>query len=147
MDRVVRQIVLRNGLVDLWFKWPWYAQRSGETPQPKIPFGWVVGLSANALLRLAAFRDAAQTPACEYALELELRSVSGPTDCPVQLTYRWQMGGIGEDFGSAIETPVILDLYSVGDRDEVMNLIVRDLYDASGINTPPADLKIDWPSP
>jgi hypothetical protein len=111
-----------------------------------MPLNWVVALSANALLKAYAFRDSAQAPACEYALELELRSLSGPTDSHIQLTHNLLSGGIGEDFGSPIETPVILDLYSVGDRDEVLNLIVRDLYDSSAINQPPDTLKINWPS-
>jgi len=74
-----------------------------------------------------------------------LRSISGPGDCPIQLTI--SLGyGIGEEFGQPIQTPVILDTYSVGNRDEVMSLIVRDLYDASGEHLEPPTLKIDWPS-
>ncbi len=145
-EHAAKQVILRNGLVDVWFKSPWYAARSGATPRSIFPLGWVINLSANALLRVCAFREAAQSPACEYALQLELRSISGPGDCPIQMTVPGLGGGLGEDFGSAFETPVILGPYAVGDREDVMNLIVRDLYDASGEHSEPSILEIDWPS-
>ncbi len=54
--------------------------------------------------------------------------------------------GFTDPFDSAIETPAILGAYSIGDRDAVMNLIVRDLLDASGEAHDSPSLEIDWAS-
>ena len=47
---------------------------------------------------------------------------------------------------SAFDTPAILGPYSIGDRDAVINSIVRDLLDASGVADDWPRLEIDWPS-
>lgn len=54
--------------------------------------------------------------------------------------------GFHDPFDSAMPTPAILGPYSIGDRDTVMNLIVRDLLDASGVRLDWPKLEIDWAS-
>lgn len=58
-----------------------------------------------------------------------------------------KMGGAFDGtLGEGIQTPELFGPYVVGNRDAVMNLIVRDLYDASGeggVRPLPA-LRMDW---
>jgi hypothetical protein len=85
-----------------------------------------------------------QSPGCEYGLQLELLATNGPAESPVQLAVTRR--GFAGPLDSAIGTPAILGPYTLGDRDEVMNLIVRDLLDASGVASDWPSLEIDWAS-
>jgi hypothetical protein len=137
-QRSIQQVILRDGIVDVWFKCPWY-NRSGH-PDSVLFFDWIIAASANVLVRVDSFREAAQAPMCEYGLEVEILSTNGAADCAVQLVT----GPIARLLGSAFETPAILGRYSVGDRDRVMNLIARDLQEACGVANDQATLEIDW---
>lgn len=142
--RAVRQVIMRNGLIDLWFKVPWVAE-TPTPPRPVLRLGWIIALCANALIRVHAFRETAAAPSSEYALQVEFLSTIGPSNSVMQITY--PALGAHEDFGLAFDTPMVPDLYPIrDDRDEVMNLIVRDLYDACAIKLERPVLKIDWPS-
>ena len=137
-QRSIQQVILRDGIVDVWFKCPWY-NRSGH-PDSVLFFDWIIAASANVLVRLDSFREAAQAPMCEYGLEVEILSTNGAADCAVQLV----IGPIARLLGSAFETPAMLGRYSVGDRDRVMNLIARDLQEACGVANDQETLEIDW---
>ena len=129
---------LRDGIVDVWFKWTWYNR--GGHPDSILLFDWIIAVSANVLARVDSFREAAQAPACEYGMEVEILSTNGAADCAVQLV----IGAMARPLGSAFETPAILGPHSVGDRNRVMNLIARDLHEACGVANDQATLEIDW---
>jgi hypothetical protein len=135
--------VHRDGLVDIWFKWPWYSVR-GSTPNPMLPFNWIIAAAADAIASAEAFKQAVQSPACEYGLQLELLATNGPAEVSLELAVNRM--GFMQPFASAFETPTIFGPYSIGDQDAAINSIVRDLLDASGeVNDLPR-LEIDWAS-
>lgn len=141
-EKAARQEIFRDGLIDLWFKWSWPWPWSGT--EGLLRLEWIISLSANAVFRVGSFRYAVQAPACEYALQIELLSSDGHTDCPVGLVD-WA----NQKMGSSLDTPTILGPYSIGDRDKVVNLIIRDLYEAAGEPTddpvlPLPTLEISW---
>jgi len=138
--------ILRDGLIDVWFKWPWLEDSPGR---PSISgavlyLDWIVAASADVIASADSFRQAVQSPGCEYGLQLELLATNGPAESPVQLAVTRR--GFAGPLDSAIGTPAILGPYTLGDRDEVMNLIVRDLLDASGVASDWPSLEIDWAS-
>ena len=53
-------------------------------------------------------------------------------------------GNFYDSLASGFATPTILGPCPVRDRDGVMNLICRDLYDAAGVPERPARLETDW---
>jgi hypothetical protein len=135
------KLILRDGLIDTWFKIPWEGQ-GGPKPLPLLQFQWIVALATNILTGIEAFRSATRAPNCEYALQLEWLSTNGPSDLGVQLvTFH---SGFPGPLGSEFTTPSLPELYPVGDREKVINLIVRDVYDAAGVPESPPDLNIDW---
>jgi hypothetical protein len=105
---------------------------------------WILAASADVIASAEHFRQAAQAPGCEYGLELELLATNGPAGTAIQISVL-RMGSI-ETLHSAFDTPASLGPYSIGDRDAVMNLIVRDLLDASGVGAESPPLEIDWSS-
>jgi len=135
------KVILRDGLIDIWFKTPWYGQE-GSKRFPHLQFQWIVALSANILCGINAFRAATQAPNCEYALQLELVSTNGPNDLGVQLV-RYH-SGFPDPLGSEFTTPSLPELYPIGARNKALNLIVRDLYDAAAVPKSAPNLEIDW---
>jgi hypothetical protein len=140
-DRVVEKVIFRDGTIDIWFRWPWY-HRDQRGPSPILSFDWIVATAANALSGVDGFREAAQAPTCEYGLQVEIFSTNGPADTPVRLVTTPR--GTFDVFGSDFATPAILGPYGVGDRDDVMNRIVRDLYDASAVPANLPRLEMEW---
>ncbi len=135
-ERAAQQFIFRDGLVDAWFKWPWK-----DSNKPRLFLAWVVALAANVLLRVYSFRNAAQAPTCEYGIQIEIISSNGGSFTFVQLL----MGSeLPRELGERFQTPVTLGPYPIGDREGVMNLIVRDLLDASGTPLNLGRLEIDW---
>jgi len=136
-ERAAQQTIFRDGLIDVWFRCPWQGTES------LLYVGWVVALAANVLLRVDSFRYAVQAPACEYGVQIEFLSTNGYADCSVQLAVG---GSLGSKLALPFGTPAVLGPYSVGDRDKAMNLIIRDLYEASGQPTdfPLPTLEIGW---
>lgn len=143
-DRAAEKTILRDGLIDIWFRWPWYKDQRGSSEKAILHFDWVVASSANALASIDAFRNAVQAPTCEYGLQLELVSTNGSSHTSLRLVDTRY--GSFESFGDELATPAILGPYSIGDGDKAMNLIVRDLYDASAIPQDAPQLEIDWPA-
>ncbi len=138
-DRKGEKVILRDGLIDLWFKWPW----DELTQSPILHFDWVIAASANVIASADAFRTTAQAPGCEYGLELEILATNGPADVPAQIVTTRQ--GLTGPLDSPLETDARLGPYSVGDKDLVMNLIVRDLIEGSGVAADQwPKLEIDW---
>lgn len=143
-ERSGEKRILRDGLIDIWFKWPWYKAQNWSATKPILHLDWIIAESANAIASADVFRRAAQSPGCEYGLQLELLGTNGPAEISVQLVTIHH--GFHDPFDSAMPTPAILGPYSIGDRDTVMNLIVRDLLDASGVSLDWPKLEIDWAS-
>jgi hypothetical protein len=140
----VQQLILRSGLIEIWLKRPWIKLQNQQKAQPNLHFDWMIGSMANTLLRMDAFRHVAGG-ASEYWLELEVLSVGGASEARVQLTDS-QHGTLGE----GIQIPELFGPYEIAeDRDSTINLIVRDLYDASGESgaRPLSRLEIDWSEP
>jgi len=140
----VQQLILRSGLIEIWLKCPWIKQQNQQKEQPNLHFDWIIGSAANALLRVDAFRRVAGV-ASEYWLQLELISVGGAPDARVQLT-----GSHQDTLGEGIQTPELFGPYEIAeDRDSLINLIVRDLYDAAGEGGARAlsRLEMDWSEP
>jgi hypothetical protein len=54
------------------------------------------------------------------------------------------LSSLRPQLGEHIEEPTLLGPYPIGSRDEVMKLVVRDLYDASGEFIPPETLEVSW---
>jgi hypothetical protein len=137
-------VIYRDGLIDIWFKWPWYRDQHGSSEKSILPLDWIVATAVNALVGVQDFRNAAQAPTCEYGLEVELLSTDGSADTALRLA---RPVGEGFDlFDSDFETPAMLGPYGIGDSDDVMNRIVRDLYDAGAKRDDPPKLEIDWPT-
>jgi hypothetical protein len=109
-----------------------------------IYLAWIIAASADVIASVHAFRQAAQAPGCEYGIELELLGTNGPAEIPVEVAKR-PMGPI-ELVGSPFVAPARLGLYSVGDYDELMNLILRDLLDGCGVREDWPKLEVDWAS-
>jgi hypothetical protein len=105
---------------------------------------WIVAASADVIASTNAFKLACQSTGNEYGLQLELLAISGPAEVPIHLAT--MPHGFTELLDSAFDTPATLGPYSIGDRDEAMNLIVRDLLDASAVTTDWPSLEIDWAS-
>jgi hypothetical protein len=141
---VAEKMIFRDGLIDIWFRWPWHREQTESRARPILHLAWVLAVSANALAGVDAFRRAAQAPGYEYGLQVELISTNGPADTPLQLIVIRH--GFSDNFGADFLTPATLGPYPLGDRDKVMNLIVRDLYDAAAIPEDPLDLKIHCPT-
>jgi Schlafen, AlbA_2 len=142
-DRNGEKLILRDGLIDLWFKWPWYKPQHESNQSPILDFDWLPAASANVIASADAFRTAAQSPACEYGLELEILATNGSADVPAQLVMTHR--GFNDPLDSHLPTDASLGPYSVGDRDLVMNLIVRDLLEGSGVAADQwPKLEIDW---
>jgi hypothetical protein len=142
-DRNGEKLIQRNGLIDLWFKWPWYKPQNESNQNPMLHIDWLVAASANVIASLDAFRTAAQSPACEYGLELEVLATNGSADLSAQLvtTHR----GFSDPLDSRLPTNASLGPYTIGDKDLVMNLIVRDLLEGSGVDADTwPKLEIDW---
>lgn len=142
-DRSGEKLILRDGLIDMWFKWPWYQSQRESTQSPILHFDWLIAACTNVIASADAFRTAAQSPACEYGLELEIQATNGSADVPAQLVTTHL--GFLNPLDSHMPAPAILGPYSIGDKDLVMNLLVRDLLEGSGVA---ADgwpkLEIDW---
>jgi hypothetical protein len=113
-----------------------------DTIQP-VP-RWVEVAAAEAIASAEAFRGAVQSPGCEYCLQLELVATDGRRETAVQLATVSR--GFTNPLGLTFETPATLGPYSLGDRDSVVNLIFRDLLDASGEAVDWPRLEIDWTS-
>jgi hypothetical protein len=143
-DRAGEKTILRDGLTDIWFRWPWYKDQRWQSSKPVLHLDWIVAASAEAIASADAFRRAVQSPGCEYGVQLELLATNGPAEIPVQLVQTRM--GLTDLFDSEFETPAILGPYSIGDRDLAMNSILRDLLDASGEAGEWPRLEIDWSS-
>jgi hypothetical protein len=135
--------ILREGLVDLWFQLPWIERRQQlNGPQPVISLGWIVAASADVIASVEAFKKAAFAPNCEYGLQLEVVAVNGNG---VGTTVNLAEAGL-ISFYAPFDTPALLGQSSLGDRDEVINLILRDLHDANGEMYEVPRVDIDWTS-
>jgi hypothetical protein len=141
-----QKLILRDGLIDLWFRDPWHPLENSPDPRPRLNLAWIVAAAANVIASADAFRQATQTPACEYGIQLELLATNGPAEIAVELMVLNKRWGLFELLGSPVASPARVGPYSIGDRDAVMNLIVRDLLDGSAVTADWPKLEIDWAS-
>ena len=79
-----KKLIMRDGVVDLWFKWPWYESRNSAA-KSMLLFEWLIAASANVIASANAFREAVQAPSCEYGLTLDMLSTNGAAETPVQI--------------------------------------------------------------
>lgn len=74
-----------------------------------------------------SFANAAGMPECEYAMTLEVRCTNGAADIPLRIGFLIP----GADDLGEIESPLVVEEpMSMSDRDELMNRVTRDFYDA-----------------
>ena len=85
-DRSGEKVIIRDGLIDIWFKWPWHQAKHWPAPKPILLWDWIVAASADVIASADALRRAVQSPGCEYGLQLELLATNGPAETPVQLS-------------------------------------------------------------
>ncbi len=101
----------------------------------KIYLGWVLAEVANVMRQAEAFARTAGNGDAEYGIEVEIASYNRAEAgliCPVE------MYGFGSRFGNQFDMigtlngPVALPQVSFGKKEAAMNIILRDLLDASG---------------
>lgn len=135
--------IFRDGLVDIWFKWPWYKAQEWSGSRAVFPIGWLVASTTDALATVHAFKNVALSPNCEYGVQLEIAATNGEVESPIQLG---DWGGSFPELYDAFETPALLGPYSLGESDAVVNTVVRDLFDASGNMSESPKVDVDWTS-
>ena len=97
-------------------------------PQDNVFSEWLFGITLNGLLSAIRLRSAAGAPATEYAVEVELRSVNKA------LAFRPFYSTSTAD-PSAGANHVRFPRLSLGSTDEwkrVLNILLRDAYNAAG---------------
>lgn len=60
VEKAVRELILRNGLIDVWVRRPWHKDQRQQHAQPLLYFDWILGVIGNVLLRVDSFGRAAQ---------------------------------------------------------------------------------------
>ena len=136
-DRYTLHETMRDGRIDVWYRF---------NPRPvtdrRLLFDWIVANSANVLLGIDAFRNITQSPQYEYAMVLEFVSSNGPAFISLAIVTNFPPSRIGDEIG----TPLSLGPYEVGDKNVVMNTVLRDLTDATGDRFEAPRIEIQWPT-
>lgn len=128
-----------DGVVDLGY-------RTGPQSQGKmaLAIGWIVAYLIHIVRIADALRKAAEAPDAEYALEIELRA--DPSHDLVNLVT-WKPTHFNAMIGSGLRLPITLPRISFGssaELDQVVSIVVTDLYDAvGGYLAEPMDLHVE----
>jgi hypothetical protein len=124
--------VWRDGVIEIGYKEYWNVQNEN-----RLFLNNILGSLANAIVGVERFRTAAAAPDVEYGIEVEL--VSG-ADLKI-------VGLSGDHLGAikATEMPLVLERFSLGDRDEVVNSVLADILDVCEYpRLPRPRLAISW---
>jgi hypothetical protein len=134
-----------DGVIEIRSRLRWVTSENTQSGKLTNMFylGWILDAVANVVKAARSFANAAGVPECEYAMTLEVRCTNGATDIPLRIGYLIP----GADDLGEIESPLVVEEpMSMSDRDELMNRVTRDFFDACHQQLPqPEVLKItNW---
>jgi hypothetical protein len=112
-----------DGVIE--YGWKRYWSNQGEN---RIALEEVLGASANVMATAESFNIAAKAPGSSYALEVELVASGDGGFSPVRIFGLTESHSIGQ-----LDTRLILERLSFGDKDRVLSIIYRDICDGCGL--------------
>jgi hypothetical protein len=126
-----------DGAIEIGYKEYWNVPNGN-----RLYLNNVLGSLANVIFGVERFRNAAAGPSVEYGIEVEL--ISGGVGDYSELKI---IGLAGDHIGviNASDMPVLLERISLGDRDEVLNLVLADILDVCEYpRLPRPRLVVNW---